>query len=509
MDDLLQPTPPPSPAPMQDMGSVMPEPSSSRMKTTIITLVCALVVFAGAFGAYWFLRSRPAALPPLPENPRELFLNGIHSLVQAKSFHLSSVAPLSTLAKNPALAQANQIAKDYGVDTANLTMLVDMDYERASATSTNIALQIGLTDSSKKTDLALGMRVVDAEPYFQLTHFVVPEPRLTLDALVGTWVHLNLKEIMQQFTGAMGEETQTTYTKRMQVMNAIQPDREKYFQLFADAWRVDMPVTLQYGDVTAQRVVVRMPKQDPEAMRRAAQTMMEHLVPKLAQQYIGDVDAAIAREQAAGRADVVEGLQEYRTETTEQFGENGSKAAEMTKEIFAQQMQLMPTSTEAYDGEMVFDRKTGRILQMQTWMLNDDGTRQGIPASSEFSMYNEPLGVEKPSNAKTIQDMFPIILGIVMGSAMDFSQDSATSTSVSDNPVGDTDGDSILDKDEMSLWHTDPKNRDTDGDGLDDAQELYTYESDPLKPDTDNDGFKDGDEVKRGFNPAGAGKLDK
>jgi hypothetical protein len=35
------------------------------------------------------------------------------------------------------------------------------------------------------------------------------------------------------------------------------------------------------------------------------------------------------------------------------------------------------------------------------------------------------------------------------------------------------------------------------------------YNCDPKNPDTDGDGYTDGDEVKRGYNPAGPGKLPK
>lgn len=47
---------------------------------------------------------------------------------------------------------------------------------------------------------------------------------------------------------------------------------------------------------------------------------------------------------------------------------------------------------------------------------------------------------------------------------------------------------------------------DTDGDGLS-LQEEQVYGTDPNKADTDGDGFKDGDEVNRGFNPKGPGRI--
>ncbi|MBI2552780.1 hypothetical protein HYW17_05795 [Candidatus Uhrbacteria bacterium] len=47
---------------------------------------------------------------------------------------------------------------------------------------------------------------------------------------------------------------------------------------------------------------------------------------------------------------------------------------------------------------------------------------------------------------------------------------------------------------------------DFDQDGLSDALEIF-WGTDPANPDSDNDTFLDGDEIDRGYNPAGEGKL--
>ncbi len=64
------------------------------------------------------------------------------------------------------------------------------------------------------------------------------------------------------------------------------------------------------------------------------------------------------------------------------------------------------------------------------------------------------------------------------------------------NPLNpDTDADGLNDGDEVYKYKTDPNKADTDGDGLKDGDEVMNYKSDPLKTDTDDDGLKDGDEV--------------
>jgi len=66
----------------------------------------------------------------------------------------------------------------------------------------------------------------------------------------------------------------------------------------------------------------------------------------------------------------------------------------------------------------------------------------------------------------------------------------------------DTDGDGLLDGEEVNKYGTDPLKRDTDSDGLTDGDEVKKYETDPLKVDTDADGLTDGEEVlKYGTDP--------
>jgi outer membrane protein OmpA-like peptidoglycan-associated protein len=59
----------------------------------------------------------------------------------------------------------------------------------------------------------------------------------------------------------------------------------------------------------------------------------------------------------------------------------------------------------------------------------------------------------------------------------------------------DTDGDGILDGDELRKFRTNPLRMDTDGDGLSDGDEVGKYRTDPAKFDTDGDLLSDGDEV--------------
>lgn len=74
------------------------------------------------------------------------------------------------------------------------------------------------------------------------------------------------------------------------------------------------------------------------------------------------------------------------------------------------------------------------------------------------------------------------------------------------NAPPDKDADGLLDEEEQALG-TNSGNPDTDADGLGDREEVRVYTTDPKRPDTDGDGNPDGAEVKKGYNPKGAGLL--
>jgi len=59
----------------------------------------------------------------------------------------------------------------------------------------------------------------------------------------------------------------------------------------------------------------------------------------------------------------------------------------------------------------------------------------------------------------------------------------------------DTDGDGIIDADEVAIHDTDPFNPDSDGDGLNDGDEVNVHRTNPKRADSDGDGLSDGDEV--------------
>ncbi len=64
----------------------------------------------------------------------------------------------------------------------------------------------------------------------------------------------------------------------------------------------------------------------------------------------------------------------------------------------------------------------------------------------------------------------------------------------------DSDGDGLSNTQERRLG-TDPELADTDGDGVLDGEEVDVHGTDPLAADTDGDGYSDGDEIAEGVDP--------
>lgn len=86
------------------------------------------------------------------------------------------------------------------------------------------------------------------------------------------------------------------------------------------------------------------------------------------------------------------------------------------------------------------------------------------------------------------------------------TKDKAFSAAIQKVSATDQDLDGLTDAQEKQ-YGTDPTKADTDGDGILDKDEIMIYHTNPLKADTDGDGFSDGYEVRHGLNPNGPGKL--
>ena len=111
-------------------------------------------------------------------------------------------------------------------------------------------------------------------------------------------------------------------------------------------------------------------------------------------------------------------------------------------------------------------------------------------------------------NADAADDMFMTFgLGVsyyILGDT-DYDKDglsNAREREIGSDPNNpDTDGDGLLDGEEVYTYYTDPLKPDTDGDGLTDYDEVFTYKTSPTNPDSDRDGLNDGEEIARKTDP--------
>ncbi len=137
-----------------------------------------------------------------------------------------------------------------------------------------------------------------------------------------------------------------------------------------------------------------------------------------------------------------------------------------------------------------------------------------------MSRWNQPVTVQTPTDAQPIEQVLGGIMSAVNPAQQPLVPPSAApdgdfdglpddqERAIGADPFkADTDGDGIIDGDEVNKYRTNALKIDTDGDGLGDSDEVLRWKTDPIKADTDGDGYPDAQEIKNGYNPVGDGKL--
>ncbi|MFO0748826.1 MAG: OmpA family protein [Myxococcota bacterium] len=138
-----------------------------------------------------------------------------------------------------------------------------------------------------------------------------------------------------------------------------------------------------------------------------------------------------------------------------------------------------------------------------------DGTETGVTlgtVDTDPGVFQPDLGPAKvtdPKNPDTDND------GVIDGDE-DANHDGKLDEGEGDpldprDGLNDTDGDDLIDRDEIRIFHTDPTKPDTDDDQLNDKLEVEVHHTDPNKPDTDAGGVIDGLEVQNGTDPLDPG----
>lgn len=163
---------------------------------------------------------------------------------------------------------------------------------------------------------------------------------------------------------------------------------------------------------------------------------------------------------------------------------------------------ITPNGAEVLDCLLYNDGELGNQNNLETDGAAVNGFYEAVPSGSSISRVTTGYDSNYLSDWETLTDPTPAVRGQLLDSDNDGLLD------VIENHIGsnllnpDTDGDGLLDGEEMRSGYlgigpneTDPRDPDTDGDGLNDGLEVNTYYSKPRKPDTDGDGLLDGEEV--------------
>ncbi len=163
---------------------------------------------------------------------------------------------------------------------------------------------------------------------------------------------------------------------------------------------------------------------------------------------------------------------------------------------------VSPDGAEVLDCLLYNDGELGNQNNLETDGAALDGFYPDVPSGYSISRVAAGYDSDYLSDWETLTAPTPAARGVLLDSDNDGLLDVIESY-IGTNPQNpDTDGDGLLDGEEMSSGHleigpneTDPRDSDTEGDVLGDGLEVNTYFSDPLDPDTDGDGLLDGEEV--------------
>jgi len=186
-------------------------------------------------------------------------------------------------------------------------------------------------------------------------------------------------------------------------------------------------------------------------------------------------------------------------------------ASRISRPIQPGQASQMSVSGDIYGGRSIWDNKFLGVLLVVVGLAVLGGVVWAAiklwPSRGDDVNINSNTNTE--ANLNTNMEA-SINTNTVINTNINENLNNNTNSNTNNNDnipvIIDSDSDGLSDEEEQQLG-TDPNNFDTDGDGLIDRVEVRIYHSDPLKKDTDGDGYNDGDEVINGYDPAqGGGK---
>jgi hypothetical protein len=139
-------------------------------------------------------------------------------------------------------------------------------------------------------------------------------------------------------------------------------------------------------------------------------------------------------------------------------------------------------------------------------LLTDTLSLSAVALDSEDGDISGQVSWEGGAVTGANYDFTPSVLGeytltaSITDSLGGVASTSTTFTVVNDFGDLDDDNDGLTNNEEVALG-TNPSDADSDGDGVIDGDEVHLYGSDPLNIDTDSDGLPDGYEVAQGYDP--------
>lgn len=420
-----------SSTPQNDPQSAPPAAERSMASKMLWPLLSLVIVAAIAIGlAYWW-NARATDGARVARDPKEAVVQGIERLIASKNgmFEFTAArATLDALDDKPvdvindpfSLNAKGSLNSPMDSLYAGLKVRISSVYAITGPTSTEMGLDLNIKGDS----LAFQMmtRTFGEDIFLQLAAFEMKEKLpVNLSPILGTWINVNVRQMLNDFGAglgaAAGANEQLLSAIEDQPTRFIVTDSAVYAKAFADVMR-------RHDLLTITSVGEGMYQLEKKSGVTEAQTeaFVRDLAQTIVQQYVRDVDAAIAATTKAGDMKGVEQLRKFRSDLVTEVGEDGSKGADeliKSMESNSEEGEAEEDNGQAKAEFLVqVNPRTGVaesfVLQPVTSYTGKD-LRSVEPITLTFSKLNSGIRVERPAQFKSVYEMLPVFTGMLMG----------------------------------------------------------------------------------------------
>lgn len=413
----------------QSLNNSQQVPTSSPAKSWLVIAGSLALILVGIGGVWAYTRfNQPAA--------EDIMAQVRANTAAVTSFEYTGNISLELTTKNPLVEMLTDTgASGTGSLEEKKTMMVDIGYDgitQKESADTSVAVKASVyspDDTDNKMAVGFDIRKIEDSNYFRLNQV----PAFGLVGMIagpfkGQWIEINTSDLQELQEGLpVGDAVADVDIKEKQ--EELTPEKvQEISEMVLAADIVTFTDTLPSEEVNGVPSYHYVFTINKEKLADTVKSVLEKL------------DYPVEEED----------LEEFRTA--------------LTKVTFT-------------DGHLWVSKKSLLVQKVQYgFTYADDDVSAKVAMTAMYHNYNNAPAIEKPEEAKTIEELF--------GSLYQDTQPLPVDENVSFMGPNDTD---------------------TDGDGILDRMEV-SFGTDPSKYDSDGDGFGDGEELANGYDPLKAGE---